>query len=452
MMELVPSFAKTRGIYLKKCYQHNGNNFISLYPLDQSPHLWSSCHDAYDITWKQDPQHLLEGLSIKNRLKLAYSMGFCPHLRCQLGNVTNGDYEGHCPAGLCYTKLENGSPSFGACCFINGSFIAGNLIGYFNKSQNAPKPIYKHSRVILNPISLYDSNDHENSYERFINANYLIKNPSFRLIATQCPMKATLSDVRSMIFQESITLWIQLTSEKQLFSLKNKKYDCLLLPNAFSSSEVELLEETVEEKDQFQRFGEAFRFVKFRFNLSSESSLDPVPSPVIHHIWYKGWEDFAAPSPKDHDGLHYISSLAANHLLNGGNIAINCFSGRGRSGTLSALVMGKYHQIRSHNELVDLIVSMRENRDGLVEIPSQYLFVSQLLFLPSLSLFPQIENDDVSQKVTHRSEYLNSGTINSFSSSNSEVLPSFQNSVYLFSLIVLLLFPVLLFMSRKTRI
>jgi protein tyrosine phosphatase len=443
-LDFVPSFAKTRGIYLKKCHRHNGNDFVPLYSLDQSPHLWPSCHDAYDITWIYDPQRLLKGLSIKNRQKLAYSMGFCPHLRCQLGNITNGDFDGHCPAGLCYTKLENGSPSFGACCFINGTFNSGNLIGYFNKSQNAPKPIYKHSRVIINSVSSTSSEVDNDSYERFVNANYLIKNPFFRLIATQCPMRATLLDVRSMIIQENITLWIQLTSETQLFSLDNKKYDCLLLPDAFSSSEVELVEETEAKKELYHRFGEAFRFVKFRFS-SAVSLSGSLPSPVIHHIWYKGWEDFAAPASKDHEGLHYISSLAANHLSNGGNIAINCFSGRGRSGTLSALVMGKYHQIGSHNELIDLIVSMREHRDGLVEIPSQYLFISQMLFLPVLSLFPQMENAeevDVSQKTAYHG-YLNTGIVNSF---------SLFDSISLLSLIVLLLFPILLFMSRKTKI
>lgn len=52
-----------------------------------------------------------------------------------------------------------------------------------------------------------------------------------------------------------------------------------------------------------------------------------------------------------------------------------------RSGTFASIVLGKLNQIRMMSELVDIIVGMREHRDGLVELPSQLRFVSQLLLL-----------------------------------------------------------------------
>lgn len=65
-------------------------------------------------------------------------------------------------------------------------------------------------------------------------------------------------------------------------------------------------------------------------------------------------------------------------------MAINCLSGRGRTGTLAALLLGKHHRVTSHDELVNIIVQLREYRDGMVEIPLQYQYISNLLSLPQI--------------------------------------------------------------------
>ena len=64
------------------------------------------------------------------------------------------------------------------------------------------------------------------------------------------------------------------------------------------------------------------------------------------------------------------------------SVAINCLSGRGRTGTFSAIVIGKLLNIKTLPELVDVIVGMRENRDGLVETPAQFRFAAHTLNLP----------------------------------------------------------------------
>ena len=137
---LVPqaSFTKWRDIYVNTC-----NISADLFPISTDPSDWASCHDAYEYTWKIDFNNDIVGLTDRNLLKLVNSMGFCPHNRCQLGNLSSADSVGNCPAGLCYTKLENGARSFGACCFIDGMFNTGALIGYYNKTQSTAKPIYK---------------------------------------------------------------------------------------------------------------------------------------------------------------------------------------------------------------------------------------------------------------------------------------------------------------------
>ena len=67
------------------------------------------------------------------------------------------------------------------------------------------------------------------------------------------------------------------------------------------------------------------------------------------------------------------------------SVAVSCLSGRGRTGTFSAIVVGKLLSIKTLSEFVDVIVSMRENRDGLVETPAQFRFAAHALGLPDPS-------------------------------------------------------------------
>ena len=116
-----------------------------------------------------------------------------------------------------------------------------------------------------------------------------------------------------------------------------------------------------------------------------------------------------------------VADHAVQTIRNGGKVLVSCLSGRGRSGTFSALVIGecfslhhfevdlfgvfhfqlhvddlifclsfryfvitgKLQAVTTHSELVDIIVSMREQRDGMLETPAQFRFVSRLLNLPS---------------------------------------------------------------------
>lgn len=60
-----------------------------------------SCHDATTYTWRHDFDHDLSGILIseEDRERLAASAGFCPHRRCQLGNVSSSDTSEQCPPG-----------------------------------------------------------------------------------------------------------------------------------------------------------------------------------------------------------------------------------------------------------------------------------------------------------------------------------------------------------------
>ena len=198
------SSGKHGDIYIEKC-----DDDMTLYPTNKDPLLWKSCDDAYDYTWSNDFSKHLRRISQIDRIKLIRSMGFCPHNRCQLDNLDNAYSNGTCPEGLCYTKIENGGLSFGACCYIDGYFNTSKLIGVYNKSQHKPKPIYKHSRIVIGD----KVGGHDTSVEAFMNANMIYPG----LIAAQCPLTGfpsgyqnTIIDTKKMIIQFNITKWIQL--------------------------------------------------------------------------------------------------------------------------------------------------------------------------------------------------------------------------------------------------
>jgi hypothetical protein len=77
---------------------------------------------------------------------------------------------------------------------------------------------------------------------------------------------------------------------------------------------------------------------------------------------------------------------AAEVIRNGsGSVAVNCLSGRGRTGTFSAITLGEVKGANTMSQFVDLIVNMREHRDGLVETPEQFRFINKALGLSDTS-------------------------------------------------------------------
>jgi hypothetical protein len=202
-----PSYSKQGGLFISPC------NFSEpLFPLHKSPSEWRSCNDAYSYSWSKDFKKELTALSRRDSAKLINSMGFCPQNRCQLFNLSSAAADGMSPEGLCYTKIENGGLSYGACAFHKGVFNAGALIGYYYKTQLTPKPIYKKSRIVLGN-KRGELGGADESLASFINANQIHSG----LIATQCPLASrpsgfhnTVDDVKRMIIENNITLWIQL--------------------------------------------------------------------------------------------------------------------------------------------------------------------------------------------------------------------------------------------------
>ncbi len=393
----IPVRSSKRGIYLSpacQVYKQQPPGKRILYPYDPPSssaktalshvlNTWRSCEDAYEYTWLEDPDQHIIGLDELSRQKLARSMGYCPHRRCQLDNDVGNSFapDHSCPPGLCYTKIEAGGlPSFGACCFDqDGLFDSGDLIGVESKSQYAAKPIYKKNRIILGePVTMrgkerwrelqrelkerdtskekkrnveketviesnggtdsstptVEESERDRLVRTFVNANMIADN----LISTQCPMISTIDDIKTMIIQEDVTLWIQLSHPSQITidmvresdsegqesegkSKIKKSEDCHVLPYAIqslssngylditastvsstTSDSQSIVEERVFQLTySIQSINNEMRIV-FHNNNDTNSDSDIIyHTHTVKYYWFKGWEDFMIPEDSDNE-------------------------------------------------------------------------------------------------------------------------------------------------------
>lgn len=389
--------------------------------MSESPYLWPACDDAYYFTWTQDFTGRIKYLDKQNVERLARSSGFCPHSRCQLVELSNPGEDGRCAPRLCYTKLEKGRPSFGACCFVNGTFKSTKLIGYQYKIQPTPKPIYDRNRIVLG------GNASDDSYEAFINANMIYPG----IIASQCPLTSfplgyanTIEDVKRMIIEQNISYWISLapysvegqappqpvkgitTRYCRVFPLhfmseleNDKAYTKGITNFSFSN---ELLDRKVPYINMsyivsayYRNNGDKF---EIEFNDPIKEANVTIGEPwekrtqFVRHIWYYNWKDFTVPPVEDAAALDHIAedAIYTKKQSTAASILITCLSGRGRSGTYSAFLAAKWEGVTSLDELVRIVVGMRESRDGLVETPEQFEYITNLLKLPTKPLSTDI--------------------------------------------------------------
>ena len=405
------SLGKNGDIYIELC--DNDNDGSRLYSINKDPVLWKSCDDAYDYTWNNDFNNHLRSISKQDRIKLIRSMGYCPHKRCQLDNLDNAHSNGTCPEGLCYTKIENGGLSFGACCFINGYFNTSKLIGVYNKSQHKPKPIYKHSRIVIgDTVGGLDT-----SIESFMNANMIYPG----IIAAQCPLTGypsdyvnTVEDTKKMMIQFNVTKWIQLapsidTNIDPIYAAGielgrngSLKGNCAVFPilyfNDSNNSLARGISNFIIHKHEkslvnlsysltgYTRYNEYGKYI-IKFDDDDDDDESNWDKKVVHvnHLWYYSWKDFQIPSDDDINIIRDIGKETVQGLDNKSHTVISCLSGRGRTGTFAAVVIGSLTKVKTVSELVDIIVKIRENRDSMVETPEQFRFINRVLKLPDTS-------------------------------------------------------------------
>ena len=141
------------------------------------------------------------------------------------------------------------------------------------------------------------------------------------IIASQCPMPNTLLDIKQMIIEQNVSLWIQLapfSSSGNFQQANDRNPTCLVLPNAlqrlfpeqFSVSPLDLgiklnlsVNSSVIAQTMHIRLATSFEEIALCVPSELNSCAAPQsPSPDIYsmeHIWYHHWEDFGVPPDDD---------------------------------------------------------------------------------------------------------------------------------------------------------
>ena len=181
-----------------------------------------------------------------------------------------------------------------------------------------------------------------------------------------------------MILEQNISLWVQLSG-----SMGDKyvnRHNCDKLSNFLGR-----LSDHYDDKKQ--NYIHTVKNIQIGIDNTRTNTKIRIDSDNRRHdisiFNYEKWPDFQVPSTDKESLVELLSGVqeAVKVLKTGGVVAVSCGSGRGRSGTFIALVMGMLESIKSHSELVDIVVQMRENRDGLLETPQQFRFAALFLNL-----------------------------------------------------------------------
>lgn len=290
-------------------------------------------------------------------------------------------------------KTEQGAPSFGACCFQKGSFNSNQMIGYYNKSQPTPKPIYKTNRIVLGPDKLDETAD------SFISANEVYTN----IIATQCPLlgfpagfENTLEDVKTMIIEQNVSLWVSLApvmlGNFTLADLEDMVARNNVNCNFFPLLLVREFEGSITANEGYWNMSyavsgfvsEGSRRIQFRRPEDMQGWTEVAQR--VEHIWYMRWKDFQLPPEQDEALVMALARHTAAAVESGRRVVVNCLSGRGRSGSFILLIAAVIERVESISQMVDVLVRMRRSRDGLVETPKQFRYVAGVLGLGDTSL------------------------------------------------------------------
>ncbi|MBI28585.1 MAG: hypothetical protein CFH21_01039 [Alphaproteobacteria bacterium MarineAlpha5_Bin11] len=81
-------------------------------------------------------------------------------------------------------------------------------------------------------------------------------------------------------------------------------------------------------------------------------------------------EDLKAPDQKFIDKWQATKTLIKNDLMSGKNIVLHCMGGKGRSGTVAAILLLEF---KEHHK--DVIKIVRKNRKGAIETKDQEDFI-----------------------------------------------------------------------------
>uniref|UniRef100_H2YZV1 protein-tyrosine-phosphatase n=1 Tax=Ciona savignyi TaxID=51511 RepID=H2YZV1_CIOSA len=257
-----------------------------------------------------------------------------------------------------------------------------------NKPKNRYANVisYDHSRLTLSPIDGVPGSD-------YINANYI---SGFRrqnaYIATQGPMRETVSDFWRMVWEQRSSIICMMTKCEERCKVKCEQY----WPSGGSETYGLISVTLIDELELATYCVRTFNVVKVGHNIPVKqfpTTPDDALVPIIQYISYSGlsdrreikhfqftaWPDHGVPEHPT-PVLNFMRRVKSHHQPDAGPIVVHCSAGVGRAGCFIC-IDAMLERIK-YEETVDVygqVTCMRAERNYMVQTEDQYIFIHDAL-------------------------------------------------------------------------
>jgi len=204
----------------------------------------------------------------------------------------------------------------------------------------------------------------------YINANYVMGESSIPqqvYICCQAPLPQTIDDFWRMINEKGCTLIIMLTKLTERNTVKAHPY-------------------WPDQEGTTQTYGEAVvSYIKTDSNRGVNGitirhfdikHINDLKTKRVVHIQYTDWPDFGVP-PSTKNMQRLLTEVDIRKKSLSDPIVVHCSAGIGRTGTFLAIHMNRQKALFQKEELnvMDTVLTLREQRKGMVQSKEQYKFV-----------------------------------------------------------------------------
>ncbi|XP_076467142.1 receptor-type tyrosine-protein phosphatase H-like isoform X2 [Babylonia areolata] len=213
-------------------------------------------------------------------------------------------------------------------------------------------------------VKLIPTDDEEGS--DYINASYLPgENHQREFIAAQGPLPGTVDDFWRMVWENRVGVIVMLTQCTEKGKTKCEKY--------WPDERVQTIYGDLVVEVRSQSVLPDYIIKVIDVKLGSESRM-------IKHFHFMRWPDHGCPE-RTSMLLNFVSSVRAHMPHYGaGPTLVHCSAGVGRTGTFIAIdrLLLQIRQ-RSHVDIFNLVLTMREHRMLMVQSENQYVYIHDCL-------------------------------------------------------------------------
>lgn len=239
---------------------------------------------------------------------------------------------------------------------------ASDMVENFFKNRYPDIKAYDQTRVKLSVMDGIAGSD-------YINANYVMGyKERKKFICAQGPLEKTVNDFWRMIWEQKVTIIVMVTCLEENGKKKCTKYWPDDVESQFGNLTVTLVN-SKSCSDSVVR--------NLTVCAKKEEGLSETREVIQYH--YLTWKDWLAP---EHPGgiLKFIKCINEGYTSDNGPILIHCSAGVGRTGTL-VVIDSLLQQMKEEGqvEIFNFIVSVRRQRNFLVQSLKQYIFVYRAL-------------------------------------------------------------------------